>query len=65
MEGRLARYYQGLLFARLGRPQEAEAALESFVKSPSSPVLAGLARAQLGQLEAQKGDLERAIADFP
>jgi len=60
VEGRLARYYQGLLLARLGRPLEAEAALESFVKSPSSPVLAGLARAQLGQLETQKGDLERA-----
>lgn len=59
-EGRLGRYYQGILLARLGRNQEAEAALDKFLENPTSNVLTGIAKSQLAQLHAGRGDLESA-----
>ena len=59
-EGQLARYYQGILFARLGRNEESEATFTKFIEDPSSPLLASMARAQLAQARSQRGDLEGA-----
>lgn len=63
-QGRLARYYQGVLLARLGRTEDARKALEEFVASPSNPLLGALARAQLAQALAQTGHPDDAIKIF-
>lgn len=59
-EGRIAIYYQGILLSRLGRLDEAEAALNRSLADPVSPMFASLARADLAHVKAQKGDLEAA-----
>lgn len=59
-EGRLARYYQGILLSRLGRAPEAASAFERFLAKSPPPVLAGVAKAQLAQLRAQAGNAEEA-----
>jgi len=59
-EGRVAKYYQGVLLARTGRAQEAEAALTAYVDSNSSSLMTDLAKIQLAGLHAQRGDLEGA-----
>jgi len=61
-EGKIGRYYQGILLARLGRNQEAAAALSAFLESPSSPILGSLARAQLAQVRTQEGRLDEAAS---
>jgi TolA-binding protein len=63
-EGRLALYYQGVLLARLGRKEEAETALNGFIANPTSPTIAAMARAQLAQVKAMRGDLDGAAKIF-
>lgn len=59
-EGRVAQYYQGMLLARAGKAQEAEAALTAFVGHSSSGLMTDLAKVQLAQMHEQRGDLEGA-----
>ena len=59
-EGRVAQYYQGALLARAGRGQEAEATLTAFIGHSSSGLMADLAKVQLADLKAQRGDLDGA-----
>jgi len=60
----VALYYQGALLARTGKPQEAEAALETFIGRNNSSLLTELAKVQLAELHAQRGDLEGAAKMF-
>ena len=59
-EGRVARYYEGVLLARTGQAQEAEKALSTFVSRSSSSLMTDLAKVQLAGLHAQRGDLDGA-----
>ena len=63
-EGRLALYYQGVLLARLGRKEEAETALNGFIANPTSQTIAAMARAQLAQIRATRGDYDGAAKMF-
>ena len=63
-EGRVALYYQGVLLARTGRTQEAQAALEQFLDHSSSSLLTDLAKVQLAQIHGQNGDLDGAAKMF-
>ena len=59
-EGRVAKYYQGVLLARANRAQEAEAALTEFVDRNSASLMTDLAKVQLAGLLAKRGELEGA-----
>jgi TolA-binding protein len=59
-EGRVAQYYQGMLLARAGKAQEAEAALTAFIGHGSFGLMTELAKVQLAGMHAQRGDLEGA-----
>jgi tetratricopeptide (TPR) repeat protein len=63
-EGKVARYYEGLLLARVGKDQEAEAALEKFVSGATSPLLADIARAQIAEIHSKRGDFDGAAKVF-
>lgn len=63
-EGRLAVYHKGILLAHLGRTDEAESALTAFLPTAPTPMLAALAKSQLAQVLAQKGDLDGAAKLF-
>src|SRR5262249_25367146 len=59
-EGRVAKYYEGVLLARTGNAKDAETALTAFVGGSSSSLMTDLANVQLAGLYAQRGDLDGA-----
>src|SRR5437660_3740434 len=53
-----------MLLSRVGKDQEAEAAQEKFIDVAAAPLLADIARAQIAEIHAKRGDLDGAAKMF-